>query len=86
MITGVSCITRMPKEVLHIKGRLLDQAVILFNCIPFSKRELLLKERICSGSEIFPLREVTYGMENNMSLSLSHWYPGSRVVLDCIDS
>ena len=21
-----------------------------------------------------------------VSLSLSHWYPGSRVVLDCIDS
>ena len=23
---------------------------------------------------------------SNMSLSLSHWYPGSGVVLDCIDS
>ena len=22
----------------------------------------------------------------NLSLSLSHWYPGSGVVLDCIDS
>ena len=22
----------------------------------------------------------------NVSLSLSHWYPGSGVVLDCIDS
>ena len=23
---------------------------------------------------------------STMSLSLSHWYPGSSVVLDCIDS
>ena len=23
---------------------------------------------------------------SNVSLSLSHWYPGSGVVLDCIDS
>ena len=23
---------------------------------------------------------------SNVSLSLSHWYPGSVVVLDCIDS
>ena len=23
---------------------------------------------------------------SSMSLSLSHWYPGSGVVLDCIDS
>ena len=23
---------------------------------------------------------------SNMSLSLSHWYPGSGVVLDCVDS
>ena len=29
----------------HIKGGLLDQAVILFKCVPFSKWELLLKER-----------------------------------------
>ena len=35
----------------HIKGRLLDQSVILFNCVPFSKRDLLLKERICSKRE-----------------------------------
>ena len=25
-------------------------------------------------------------MVSNVSLSLSHWYPGSGVVLDCIDS
>ena len=36
------------EKVMLIKGRLLDQSVILFNCAPFSKWELLLKERICS--------------------------------------
>ena len=25
-------------------------------------------------------------MVSSVSLSLSHWYPGSSVVLDCIDS
>ena len=37
-------------------------------------------------------REQTFGLsihqhtEANSELSLSHWYPGSGVVLDCIDS
>ena len=26
------------------------------------------------------------GLSSWLSLSLSHWYPGSGVVLDCIDS
>ena len=39
------------EKVTHIKGRLLDQALSLFNCDPFSKWELLLKERICSQRE-----------------------------------
>ena len=48
---------------MHIKGRLLEQTSILFNCAPFHKRELLLKERIRSlGSEFFPL----FGMENHL--------------------
>ena len=38
---------------MHIKGGLLDQAVILFNCLPFR-----------NGSKFFPLRAVPYGMEN----------------------
>ena len=33
------------EKVTHIKGRLLDQAVVLFNCSPFSKWKLLVKER-----------------------------------------
>ena len=41
--------TQNAKKVTHIKGRLLDQAMILFNCIPFingkfSKGENLLAE------------------------------------------
>ena len=42
-----SSLTGNTKTVAHIKGRLLDQAAILFNFIPF-QMELLLKERICS--------------------------------------
>ena len=38
----------------YIKGRLLDQAMILFNWVPFSKLELL-----------FPLWAVPYSMENH---------------------
>ena len=40
------------EKVMHIKGRLLDQALILFNSVPFQ-----------NGSEFFPLRAVLY-MEN----------------------
>ena len=29
------CCTQNAEKVTHIKGRLLDQAVILFNCVPF---------------------------------------------------
>ena len=46
----IQCMSNTEK-VTHIKGRLLDQAVILFNRVPFSKWELLLKERICSQRE-----------------------------------
>ena len=33
-----------------------------------------------------PLNVFFSGTKRPMSLSLSHWYPGSGVVLDCIDS
>ena len=33
----------------HIKGRLLDQAVIVFNCVPFHNGNF--KDRICSQRE-----------------------------------
>ena len=29
---------------------------------------------------------LSFVVSTSMSLSLSHWYPGSSVVLDCIDS
>ena len=48
-------------KVTHIKGRLLDQAVILFNCVS-SKWELLLKNLL---PEFFPLRAVPYHMKNH---------------------
>ena len=39
------------ENVTHIRGRLLDQAVFFFQLRPFSKWELLLKERSCSQTE-----------------------------------
>ena len=43
----------------HIKGRLLDQAVILFNCVPFRNGNFSLRKEFAS------LRSVPYGMENH---------------------
>ena len=47
------------EKVAHIKGRLLDQAVILFNCVPFWNGNF-------SGSKFFPLRANSYGRENHI--------------------
>ena len=52
------------RKVKHIKGKLLDQAVILFICVPFQNgnfykgKNLLL---LC----LSPLRAVPYGLENH---------------------
>ena len=45
------CRSQNAEKVTHIKGRVLDQAMVLFNCVPFQNRKLLLKERICSQRE-----------------------------------
>ena len=39
------------KEVTHIKGRLLDQTMILFNCVPYRNWNFSKKERIRSQRE-----------------------------------
>ena len=36
------------KKVTHLKGRLLDQAVIIFNCVPFRNRNCSQRDRILS--------------------------------------
>ena len=54
------------EKVTHIKERLSDQAVILFNFGPFQNRNFSeRKEFAPRGSEFFPLRAVPYGMENH---------------------
>ena len=54
------------EKVTHIKGRLLDQAVILFNCIPFQNGNFSLRKEFAPrGSEFFPLRAVPKGMINH---------------------
>ena len=46
---------------MDIKGRLLDQAMILFICIPFQMGTSLAPR----GSEFFPLRAVYYSMASH---------------------
>ena len=63
---GDNSVARKLKKKTHIKERLLDQAMVLFICVPFqngnfSKR----KEFAPRGSEFFPLRAVPYGMKNH---------------------
>ena len=46
------------EKVTHIKERLLDQAVMLFNCIPFQSGSFSLRiEFAPRGSEFFPLEQ-----------------------------
>ena len=53
------------EKVTHIKGRLLDQAVILLNSVPFRNGNFSSwKEFAPRGSEFFPVRVVPYGLEN----------------------
>ena len=50
------------EKVTHIKGRLLYQAMILYNYLPFHKGNSERKEfapRGSSGSEFFPLRAAS---------------------------
>ena len=59
-------VARTLKKYTHIKGRLLDQAVILFDCVPFHNGNLSeRKEFAPSQSKLFPLRSVSYGIENH---------------------
>ena len=52
------------KKVKHTKGRLLEQAVILFHCVPFHMGSSLKgKKLLPEEEEFFPLRAVPYGME-----------------------
>ena len=56
------------EKVTHIKGRLLDQTVFRFNCVPFHNENFSeRKEFAPRGSEFFPLRAVPYVMENNFN-------------------
>ena len=54
------------EKVTHTKGRLLDQTVVLFNCVLFPNKNLSERKEFASrGSEFFPLRAVPYGMEKH---------------------
>ena len=55
------------EEVTHIKGRLLDQAVILYNCVSFQNGNFSSRKEFAPrGGEFFILRAVPNGMENHL--------------------
>ena len=54
------------KKVMHIKGRLPGQTVILLNCTPFQYGNFSIRKEFAPrGKEFIPLRAVPYGMENH---------------------
>ena len=54
------------EKVIRIKGRLLDQAMILSNCAPFQNVNVSQRKEFAPrGSKFFPLRAVPYRMENH---------------------
>ena len=54
------------EKIKYIKGRLLDQVVIIFNCVPFRNGNFSQTKAFAPrGSEFFPLRAVSYTMENH---------------------
>ena len=64
MYNGVA---RKLKKITHMKGRLLDQAVILFNCAPFQIGNFSQRKGFAPrGSEFFLLRAVLYGIEKSL--------------------
>ena len=55
------------EKVMHIKGRLLDQTMILYNYAPFQNGNFSKRKELAPrGSESFPLGVVLKGMENHI--------------------
>ena len=55
------------KKVTHIKGRLLDQAVILFNCVPFPNGNFSeRKEFAPRGEQILPFKSSSLWHVNHL--------------------
>ena len=62
------CCKQNAEKVTQIKGRLLDQAMILFNYVPFQNENFSQRKEFAPrGSEFFPLRAVPYGMINHFN-------------------
>ena len=70
--------SQIAEKVTHIKGRLLGQAALLFNCFPFQNGNFSLREEFAPrGSDFFPLRAVPYDIENHfyhILTSLEYYY------------
>ena len=53
------------ENIMDIKGRLLYQAMILYNYVPFQMGTLKGKNLLPSGGKFFPLRAVSYSMKKH---------------------
>ena len=52
--------SKSAEKITHIQGRLLEQAVILFNGVPFQSCNFSFREEFAHGSEFLPLRVEPY--------------------------
>ena len=64
--SGLARMSQNAKKATHVKGRLLDQAMILFNRVPFQNGTFSLRKEFAPrGRELLPLRAVSYCMETH---------------------
>ena len=58
--------------------------LLCFFCLTFAM-PLCVSVYMCLGVTCWERADLSF-VVSTVSLSLSHWYPGSGVVLDCTDS
>ena len=67
------------EKVTHIKGRLMDQSVVLFNRVPFQIVNFFYRKEFAPrGGEFFPLRAVPYGIEHHFYHT---WWPPLNITI-----
>ena len=61
----IEVLKELSDKVTHIKGRLVDQTVILFNYVPFQNGNFSESKEFAPGANSFVKRAIPYGMENH---------------------
>ena len=85
-------LSQLPSSLLLLSTILLYHIVMLIILLYYTAI-LRLKNIVCGNTYYKAIKIAGKGLTSwlsfvvsSVSLSLSHWYPGSGVVLDCIDS